>query len=65
MTDRRLTTGHIDGTKNMGSDTISVFEVKQQSLRLFGSFYSGGARPISLTVDRNLLYVLNAGGTVV
>lgn len=49
---------------NAGSDTISVFKVKPKSLTLVGSFDSGGARPISLTVDWNLLYVLNAGGTV-
>jgi DNA-binding beta-propeller fold protein YncE len=49
---------------NAGSDTISVFKVKPNNLLFIGSFDSGGARPISLTVDRNLLYVLNAGGSV-
>jgi 6-phosphogluconolactonase (cycloisomerase 2 family) len=49
---------------NAGSDTISVFNVKPNNLIFIGSFDSGGARPISLTVDRNLLYVLNAGGSV-
>lgn len=47
---------------NAGSDTISVFRVKPNNLILIGSFDSGGTLPISLTVDRNLLYALNAGG---
>lgn len=47
---------------NAGSDTISVFKVKPGSLTLIGVFNSGGEQPVSLTVYRNLLYVLNAGG---
>ena len=47
---------------NAGSDTISVFKVKPNSLEYVGSFHSGGTRPVSLTVDGDLLYVLNAGG---
>lgn len=49
---------------NAGSDTISVFKVKPNSLEYVDSFYSGGTRPVSLTVDGDLLYVLNAGGAV-
>jgi len=49
---------------NAGSDTISVFKVKPNDLEHVGSIYSGGKRPVSLTVDGDLLYVLNAGGTV-
>jgi len=49
---------------NAGSDTISVFKVKPNSLELVGSFDSRGKLPVSLTVDGDLLYVLNAGGTV-
>ena len=49
---------------NAGSNTISVFNVKPDDLIFIGAFDSGGARPISLTVDGDLLYVLNAGGTV-
>jgi 6-phosphogluconolactonase len=49
---------------NAGSNTISVFNVKPDDLVFIGAFDSGGSRPISLTVDGNLLYVLNAGGAV-
>lgn len=49
---------------NAGSDTISAFKVKPDHLEYVDSFYSGGTRPVSLTVDGNLLYVLNAGGAV-
>jgi len=47
---------------NAGSDTISVFKVKPDDLEYVDSFDSGGTRPVSLTVDGDLLYVLNAGG---
>jgi 6-phosphogluconolactonase (cycloisomerase 2 family) len=47
---------------NAGSDTISVFKVKPGDLEYVDSIDSGGTRPVSLTVDGNLLYVLNAGG---
>jgi DNA-binding beta-propeller fold protein YncE len=49
---------------NAGSDTISVFKVKPKTLEYAGSFYSEGTRPVSLTIDGDLLYVLNAGGAV-
>ena len=49
---------------NAGSNTISVFKVKPHGLELMGSVDSGGLQPISLTVDGDLLYVLNAGGAV-
>ena len=45
-----------------GSDEISSFAVDGTSLRRVGRAHSGGTRPISLTVHRDLLYVLNAGG---
>lgn len=47
---------------NAGSNDISVFAVRPQGLVLTDKVSSGGIRPISLTVDRDLLYVLNAGG---
>jgi 6-phosphogluconolactonase (cycloisomerase 2 family) len=47
---------------NAGSNTISVFKVKPNSLEYVHSYYSGGKRPVSLTIDGDLLYVLNAGG---
>lgn len=46
---------------NAGSDDISVFRVRRHSLDLVGNFDSGGRFPVSLTLYRNLLYVLNAG----
>jgi 6-phosphogluconolactonase (cycloisomerase 2 family) len=51
-------------TVNAASNDISVFAVEPEGLRLVDREDSGGLMPISLTVDRNLLYVLNAGGSV-
>lgn len=47
---------------NAGSNEISVFAVQPSGLRLTDKVASGGDVPISLTVHRSLLYVLNAGG---
>lgn len=47
---------------NAGSNDISVFSVTHRGLILTDKVASGGIRPISLTVDNDLLYVLNAGG---
>jgi 6-phosphogluconolactonase len=49
---------------NAGSDEISVFRVMPHGLQLTDTVGSGGRRPISLALHRNLLYVLNAGGLV-
>ncbi len=46
---------------NAGDGTISVFQVTEKGLTLVDTVASGGFRPISLTVFRNWLYVLNAG----
>ncbi|MEJ7599077.1 MAG: hypothetical protein WKG01_14305 [Kofleriaceae bacterium] len=46
---------------NAGSDEISAFEVHPFHLVLRDIVRSGGARPISLTVHDDLLYVVNAG----
>jgi 6-phosphogluconolactonase (cycloisomerase 2 family) len=46
---------------NAGSNEISVFAVEGQSLRLTDKVASGGVLPTSLTVRKNVLYVLNAG----
>src|SRR4029077_626960 len=48
---------------NAGSDDISVFSVDREELTLASRVSSGGTRPISMTVYRDLLYVLNAGGS--
>lgn len=49
---------------NAGSDNISVFRIGANGLRLVDLVPSGGKRPISLTVSRKVLYVLNNGGAV-
>ena len=50
---------------NAGSNEISVFAVNGARLTLVCKVPSGGIRPTSLTVHRDLLYVLNAGsGTI-
>lgn len=47
---------------NAGSDDISVFRIGENSLRLVDRIPSRGKRPISLTVSRKVVYVLNNGG---
>ncbi|MEO6568666.1 MAG: beta-propeller fold lactonase family protein [Opitutaceae bacterium] len=49
---------------NAGSNDISVFAVRNGDLVFTAKESSGGVRPISLTIDHNLVYVLNAGGGV-
>jgi 6-phosphogluconolactonase len=48
---------------NAGSNEISVLGVDPGGLTLLDKVSSGGQTPISLTINRDLLYVLNAGGT--
>ncbi len=47
---------------NAGSNDVSVFQVDPQGLSLVSRTPSGGTLPISVTVSRNIVYVLNAGG---
>jgi 6-phosphogluconolactonase len=49
---------------NAGSSEISVFLVTPNGLVLTDKVSSGGKRPISIALHRNLLFVLNAGGQV-
>ncbi len=49
---------------NAGSHDISVFFVTPNGLFLTDKVDSQGQRPISLTLHRNLLFVLNAGGAL-
>jgi len=56
--------GHWLFVCNAGSDEISVFEITPGNLQLVDKISSGGRLPLSLTQHHNLLYVLNAGGTV-
>jgi 6-phosphogluconolactonase (cycloisomerase 2 family) len=48
---------------NAGSNQISVFAVNRNSLTLTDVVDSGGIMPISLTIQKRILYVLNAGGS--
>lgn len=48
---------------NAGSSTISVFEVNADGLELVEETPSNGQKPVSLTVNNGLLYVLNSGET--
>lgn len=57
---------HIDSAQllfvsNAGSNSISVFRVNADTLQLVAEVPSGGETPVSLTVNRGLLYVLNNG----
>src|SRR5207249_6349193 len=46
---------------NAGSSTVSAFKVNHDGLRLIGSpVASGGAPPTSITIDNDLVYVMNA-----
>ena len=47
---------------NGGSNSISVFRVRPDGLELTDVQDSMGNRPISVTVNRGVAYVLNAGG---
>jgi len=46
---------------NAGSDNISVFKVQASGLTLTDTMASGGKKPVSIAVDDNVVYVLNAG----
>jgi 6-phosphogluconolactonase len=49
---------------NAGSNEISAFQVSASgSLQLTDKVASGGTTPISVTISRDLVYVLNAGGS--
>jgi len=48
---------------NAGSNEISAFRVDANGLTLVNKAASGGTLPISLASYKNLLYVLNAGGS--
>lgn len=49
---------------NPGSDEISVLATGSGTVQLVSKVSSGGHRPLSLAMHHNLLYVLNAGGSV-
>jgi 6-phosphogluconolactonase (cycloisomerase 2 family) len=47
---------------NAGSNTVTVFRVDGDKLRLLQVIWSGGLLPVSVSVHDDLVYVLNAGG---
>ncbi len=47
---------------NVGSSEISVFDVRRDGLELRSVVLSGGSTPNSITVDGDVVYVLNNGG---
>ena len=51
----------IQDAVNAASNEISSFAVQPNGLTLASKVASGGATPISLSVYKNVLYVLNAG----
>lgn len=46
---------------NAGSSEISSLRITEQGLELVSIVSSGGERPVSVTVDRGIVYVVNAG----
>ncbi|MGY6275178.1 lactonase family protein [Methylomonas sp. MgM2] len=46
---------------NAGSDEVSVFRVSTSGLELLDKAQVSGDEPVSVTVDHNLVYVVNAG----
>ncbi len=48
---------------NAGSNTVSVFAASGDQLTLLNTVSSGGICPVSIAVQGDLVYVLNAGGT--
>jgi len=55
--------GHFLLAVNAGSDNISVMQAGRAGLKPVGIFPSGGTEPVSLALFKDLVYVLNAGGT--
>lgn len=54
--------GHFLIAVNAGSNDISVFEIRENGLRLTDREPSGGIFPVSLACHQGLLYALNVGG---
>jgi 6-phosphogluconolactonase len=50
---------------NAGSDSISEFAIREDGLRLLSTFSSNGALPTSVTIHKNVLYVLDAGAATI
>lgn len=54
--------GHFLLVVNAGSNDVSVFRQGESELTLVDRVASGGERPLSVTANGPLVYVLNAGG---
>jgi 6-phosphogluconolactonase (cycloisomerase 2 family) len=54
--------GHILLAVNAGDNTVSSFRLEHGCPVLVSVVPSGGVRPVSIAVSRNLVYVANAGG---
>jgi 6-phosphogluconolactonase (cycloisomerase 2 family) len=48
---------------NAGSNSVSVLAISGDQLSLLDTVSSGGVMPVSVAVQHDLVYVLNAGGT--
>ncbi|MEJ7740084.1 MAG: beta-propeller fold lactonase family protein [Chitinophagaceae bacterium] len=48
---------------NAGSNSISSFNLSDNNPKLVSTVASGGTRPISITMHKGLVFVVNAGGT--
>ena len=59
-----LNYGRLLFATNAGSDNLSVFRVHRRKLALVEVQDSRGAKPVSVTVNRGVVYVLNSGETV-
>jgi 6-phosphogluconolactonase len=46
---------------NPGSDDISALKIEPMSLRFVDRIAAGGARPVSVAIHRDIVYVVNAG----
>jgi len=55
------TNGEIIVVVNAGSSDISVLRIESDGLRQIDRIASGGIRPVSVALYRDLVYVLNAG----
>jgi len=59
-----LNYGRLLFATNAGSDNLSVFRVHRRKLALVEVQDSRGAKPVSVTVNRGVVYALNSGETV-
>jgi 6-phosphogluconolactonase (cycloisomerase 2 family) len=61
--DQQVARGDLLFSSNAGSSTITVFQVAPDRLNLVDQVPSGGNKPVSLTINHGVLYVLNSGET--